>query len=355
MQKKEHLKATSLPIIDCDVHVNPKDANVIKAYLEEPWKHRFQLRVDTFFRSPLQLDGNLFPESGGPVGSDPVLIRKQLLEPHGIKHAILMPKARVSANHDPDYATAVANAYNRWLADEWLDQGNEDGAFKGSITVAHQDPSAAAAEIDRCAKHAHFVQVLMDTGSRHLFGQRSYWPIYEACARNNLPLALHPGADGEGINTLASPGFPSYYLEYYVGLSFAMQVHLVSMITEGIFERFPTLKIILTEGGAAWLPALIWRLDAEYKGLRSEVPWLSKKPSEYLVDHVRFTTQPLEGEANDPRLLDMLSMLQFDRMLMFSSDYPYSGFESIEQTIPQLPYEQRERILSYNAKELYQL
>jgi predicted TIM-barrel fold metal-dependent hydrolase len=355
MKTIESLTATSLPIIDCDVHVNPKDAGAIKAYLEQPWKHRFQLRRDTFYRSPLQLDPQFISENGGPAGSDPAWLRKQLLEKHGITHAILLPKARASANHDPDYATAVANAYNRWLADVWLGQDNEDGAFKGSITIAHQDPTAAAKEIDRCAALPHFVQALMDTGSRNLFGQRQYWPIYEACVRNNLPLALHPGADGEGINILASQGFPSYYLEYYTGLSFAMQVHLVSMITEGVFEKFPDLKIVITEGGAAWLPALIWRLDAEYKGLRSEVPWLLRKPSEYLADHVRFTTQPLECDVDDPKLLNVLGMLEFDQMLMFSSDYPYSDFDSVDQAVPQLTGGQRERILSHNARKLYRL
>ena len=80
----------------------------------------------------------------------------------------------------------------------WLWEYNPDGVFKGSITVAHQDPQAAAREIARWAGHPHFVQVMMDSGARAPYGQRQYYPIYEACQKYGYPLAIHPGTDGMG-------------------------------------------------------------------------------------------------------------------------------------------------------------
>jgi predicted TIM-barrel fold metal-dependent hydrolase len=341
-------------IIDCDVHVRPRNSDEIKAYLNEPWKHRFQLRKNYYYKNPLESAEKKL-QGGSVPASDPCLVRSQLINPLGLSHAILIPQAHVTANHDPDYSTAVAAAYNLWLADTWLGQYNEDGVFKGTILISHQDPIAAATLIERFADHPHFIQVLMESGARAPFGQRHYNPIYEACERHKLPVVIHPGAEGMGVNKPVWQGYPSHYIEYYTGFSFAMQSHLVSLLTEGVFERFPGLKVVIAEGGVIWLPALMWRLDMEWKALRSEVPWVRKLPSEYLKDHVRFTTQPLERSANDQDLMEVLDMMNADRLLMFSSDYPDGDFTFMESLLPQLQEAWRKKILHENAEDWYSL
>ena len=140
----------------------------------------------------------------------------------------------------------------------------------------------------------------MDSGARRPFGQRQYYPIYEACERHGLPLAIHPGTDGMGINVQPTPGYPTHYIEWHYLPVAGFQAHLVSLLTEGVFERFPSLRIVLVEGGVAWLPALMWRLDAEWKALRSEVPWVQRRPSEYLRDHVRLTTPAAGAPGRRP-------------------------------------------------------
>lgn len=249
----------------------------------------------------------------------------------------------------------MAAAYNDWLADTWLGKHNSDGVFKGSITIAHQDPHAAAAEIQRWAGHPHFVQVMTDSGARAPFGQRQYYPIYEACERFGFPLAIHPGTDGMGINIQPTPGYPTHYIEWHTCLSLGFQAHLVSLITEGVFERFPGFRVVLVEGGVSWLPALMWRLDAEYKALRYEVPWLTKRPGEYLRKHVRITSQPLERPDNDEHLLQIFEMMDAEHLLMFASDYPHWDFDSPKFAFPKLPEAMRRRIFSDNAREFYRL
>jgi predicted TIM-barrel fold metal-dependent hydrolase len=352
----DRVQSSRKGLIDCDVHVYPRNLDEIKEYMEMPWRKRYKGGGRGSFDNPVhgaRLDA--VPPNGGPSGSDPDFLREQLLNTFGHAYAILLPRAFCNLHPDPDLGTAIAAAYNDWLADTWLSKYNADGIFKGSITIAHQDPQAAAREIERWAGHPHFVQVMTDSGARAPFGQRQYYPIYEMCEKYNLPLAIHPGTDGMGINIQPSPGYPTHYIEWHTCLSLSFQAHLVSLLTEGVFERFPGFKVVLVEGGVAWLPGLMWRLDAEWKALRSEVPWVTKRPSEYLLDHVRVASQPLERPESDKHLLAMLEMMDAEHLLMFSSDYPHWDFDSPTHAFPKLPKQLHDRIFRENAAEFYGL
>lgn len=343
-------------IIDCDVHPYPRNIEEIRSYMQMPWRDRYSGSGRGFFGNPVHGSRqDAKPPGGGPEGSNPEFLRKQHIVPYNVDHAILLPRAFCNLLPDPDFASAIAAAYNDWLADTWLGKYNPDGVFKGSITIAHQDPIAAAKEIERWAGHPHFVQVMTDSGARAPFGQRQYYPIYEACERLGLPLAIHPGTDGMGINVQPSPGYPTHYIEWHTCLSLGFQAHLVSFITEGVFERFPGFRVVLVEGGSAWVPTLIWRLDAEYKALRYEVPWVKKRPSEYLRGHVRVTSQPLERPDNDKFLLNNLEAMDAEHIMMFSSDYPHWDFDSPKQSFPKLPEALHNRIFYENAREFYKL
>jgi uncharacterized protein len=344
----------NVKIIDCDVHVYPKHPNDIRKHLQQPWYHRFHMRQNLYYKHPNSMEKRA-PSDSGHLGRDPDLLRKQLIDRFNMAYAILIPQFHVSANHDPDYTAQVARACNTWLYETWLQEYNDDGVFKGSIVISHQDPQLAAEEIEYWADYPHFVQVLMESGARAPFGQRHYYPIYEACQKKKLPIVIHPAGEAMGVNHPVWAGHPSYYVEYYTSFSLAMQSHLVSILTEGVFERFPHIKMVIAEGGVSWLPALMWRLDMEWKALRSEVPWLVKKPSEYLIDHIRFTTQPMERPKNDKDLLEVLDMMNAEHLLMFSSDYPHHERFSPEESLPSFSDEWEYKIKYDNAMRWYQL
>ena len=92
-----------------------------------------------------------------------------------------------------------------------------------------------------------------------------------------------------------------------------------------------------------------------WRGLRQEVPWVKRKPSEYAAEHVRLTTQPLEEPDNPKHLLQMLEMFPAEKMLMFSSDYPHWDFDNPRTILNSLPTEMKKRIFYQNARELYGL
>jgi predicted TIM-barrel fold metal-dependent hydrolase len=128
---------------------------------------------------------------------------------------------------------------------------------------------------------------------------------------------------------------------------------VISLVCQGVFERFPSLMVVITEGGFAWLPDVMWRLDKDWRSVRDEVPWVKRLPSEYIFDHVRFTTQPFP-EPDDPEHLRALcEIVHADRTLVFSSDYPHWDFDSPLRALNALPDEWRERIRGGTARELY--
>jgi predicted TIM-barrel fold metal-dependent hydrolase len=343
-------------IVDVDVHPVPRSPDEIRSHMPMPWRDRYKGERRSFFLNPVhgsRLDS--MPPGGGLAGSEPDLLREQLIDAYGVDYVILVARTFCNIHPDPDYAAAIASAHNEWLAETWLRDYNHDGAFRGSITIAQQDPDQAAREIEKWAGHPQMIQVTMDSGARMPFGQRFYYPIYEACERHGLPLAIHPGTEGMGINHQPTPGYPTHYIEWHCSMSLSFQAHLVSLLTEGVFERFPGMRVVLLEGGVAWLAPLMWRLDPYWKALRSEIPWVRKPPSEYLRDHVRLATQPLERPADDRQFLELMEMIDAEHLLMFSSDYPHWDFDSPTRAFPKLPDGLREAIFSGNARSFYNL
>jgi len=136
-----------------------------------------------------------------------------------------------------------------------------------------------------------------------------------------------------------------------------MVSQIASLIAHGVFDRWPDLKIVVTEGGWSWVAPVAWRLDASWRVLREEVPHLQRKPSEYLREHFWFTTQPAE-EPEDKRwhvpVVEQFESLGLENRLMYSSDYPHWDFDAPDQAVPKVfGEERRRRIMVDNAAALY--
>ena len=151
-------------------------------------------------------------------------------------------------------------------------------------------------------------------------------------------------------------GYPSFYLEYHVGNGIVMQSQLANMVAGGMFEAIPGLRVVLTECGVAWAAALQWSLDAAWELMREDHPHLDRRPSEYIRDHVWFTTQPIE-EPDDPKQLAWaIEQARLGDRLLFATDYPHWDFDSPKQALPRaLGAPLRHAILCENALELYGL
>jgi predicted TIM-barrel fold metal-dependent hydrolase len=355
------LMDTTIEVIDVDVHNEFRDIKQLLPYLPEMWQQRllntapgYGLPGHGYFSPVGVVRRDCRPPSGGPAASDPDYLVEDHIIPQNIKYAILTGDIiNVSLLQDPDHGAAIASAYNDFVVAEWLPKHE---SFRGSILVSANDPLLAAKEIDRWAGHPGMVQVIMGSAQRAPLGQRQYHPIYEMAERHGLPVAIHPGAEGAGAAPAPTPsGYPTRYLEWHTVLSLNFMGHLTSLVCEGVFAKFPNLKVVMLEGGVAWLPHLMWRFDKNYKGLRSTVPWLKRLPSEYIRDHCLFSTQPIE-EPDDPKqLLSIFDTIDAENILMFSSDYPHWDNDMPDAILRKLSPEARHKIFFQNAKMLYKL
>ena len=339
-----------MKVIDTDIHQywpgDEVEQRLPRAFRQQGWN-----APGYDLPSPLGVQRADAKPEGKPAGSCPRMMLEQHFKPFGIEQGILNGDHHVMGVHpNVHFATAYMRAVNDTLAETWL---KEDERFFGSINIAAQDPVAAAAEIRRCAGNPRFVQVLMTSGARIPFGQKYYWPIYEAAVEVGLPVATHPGTEGIGIANGFISGPPSTYLEWHTNIPQNYMGHVVSLLCEGVFEKFPTLKFVCLEGGLAWIPHVLWRLDKNWKALRSSVPWLRKLPSEYVWDHVRFSTQPIEEPENPEHILQIFEMIRAEKTVMFSSDYPHWDNDSPAHGLPKFPTHLAERIFHKNAEEVY--
>jgi predicted TIM-barrel fold metal-dependent hydrolase len=350
-------------MIDCDIHPQLGDPEEgLLPYIEPAQRDWFRLQGPTlglpgypwnhptsFFRQDLD------HEEAQPPSSTVAEVVRDVLDPFGVDVGVLNGDEGiyVSLVASPYRAAEFARAHNDWIREQWLDA---DPRLRGGIVCAAQDPLAAAAEIRRVADDPRFVHVVVTGGSERPYGEPRYLPIFEAAAECGLPVAIHSG--GEGMGLAAPPGgagLPTFYIEWHtLGSAGSIMAHLVSLICHGVFERLPTLKVLLLEGGIAWLPGILWRLDTNWRALRADTPWLERKPSEVAREHVRFTTQPLEHtDGHDDLLFEMLAAAGAPEILCFASDYPHWDGDDPAFMLRRLPEAWREPVMHANAVEFY--
>jgi predicted TIM-barrel fold metal-dependent hydrolase len=353
--------AAPLRAIDIDLHHQIVDWSAIAPFAPAGLRHRFTRRGGPPMASHgFKPHGAGFgpapkptPESGpSHPAADPAWVKTHYLAAHGVDRAILTGTlTSLGVQPNADMASAIAGAVNDWTLATWLEPFD---CFKGSILVAPQDPIAAVAEIDRLGDRPSMVQVLLGSASETPLGRRQYHPIYAACVAHGLPLALHIGGEGAGMSPPPTAvGQPSTFTEWYTTIPQNYMAHIMSMITEGVFEKFPSLKVILYEAGIFWVPHLMWRFDKNWKAQRSETPWVKQAPHHYILRHFHYSTYPLEAPPEPTYLHQILTMIEAEHTLLFSSAYPNWAFGDPFAMLADLPPALQRRVMVDNALAVY--
>src|SRR5579859_5935737 len=306
-------------LIDCDIHNVVPSTQALFPYLPDYWREHitntlFKGAIDSSYprNAPITARPGSKPDDEHPAGSSLDLLRSQVLDPLGVEVGILCCTYPIDSLHNPDAAVAMARAVNDWQAAEWLEK---EPRLRASIVVPSQIPQLAADEIDRVGDRPGFVQVVLPARSQHPYGSRIYHPMWGAIARHGLVGGIHFG--GAPGNPPTPSGWPSYYFEEHAGMAQVFQSQLVSIVSEGVFDRFPSVRVALLESGFTWLPPFMWRFDKEWRNLRRLVPWVKRAPSEYIRAHVRLTIQPLDAPPEWEEMERIIAQIDGDAMLLF--------------------------------------
>jgi predicted TIM-barrel fold metal-dependent hydrolase len=351
---RQHPDGSRTPLIDASVHILFRSNADLRATLREPYRSRGIPDVDLdWYAAP---GGEYAPEvpevARQARGSDPDAVGRELFERRGVDVAILHPMTRGTLP-DRHLNSAVLAAHNEMMVARWLTAGDYADRYRGTIRVNPEDVAGALREIARWQDHPRVVQLGIPLQSRELYGKPQFWPIWAAAVEANLPVAVHIEM-GVGVGYPPTPsGHPRTYEQYVGFMALNYIYHLMNMIAEGVFERWPGLKFVWADGAADMLTPFMWRMDTFGRPHLEQTPWAPKMPSAYLPGSVHFVQGSLDGPGEVDFAGEWLSFTGKQDMIMFGSSYPHWQLDDPARLPSALSAEQRDKILWRNAAALY--
>jgi predicted TIM-barrel fold metal-dependent hydrolase len=328
-------------VIDADGHCYEPDSDLAK-YMPKEMAHLAPNRVtDSSGYSHLMIEGRLAARRRWGGGADRGAVFAEHIErsrpgmtdavkrlpdmdAEGIDVAVIFGTAialMVNGMADKSLAAALCHAVNRWLVEEYLVV--DPKRLKGVGLIPVQDPAAAVKELQFLAQHRCIVSAMLPTNVYGInLGHRMFDPVYAKAQEIGMPLSVHPQTehDGQygvwGVMGAGSERMEKYSYVHMTSFPFELMIALMHMIGEGVFDRYPQLKVGFMEGACGWVPFWSERLDEHYEKLRPQWPLLKRKPSEIIRGpQVCFTCEPEESIL--PYVLDTIGITQ----VMYASDY----------------------------------
>lgn len=338
-------------MIDCDSHVL-EPADLWQQYLEKKYVDR-AIRIESddgveklIIGEQVVLQGVLAALGGAhvdkaklfspgmryidgcpPASYDPAA-RIAQMDKWGVEKTLVFPTICILPfpTEDQPLANAYCRAYNNWMAD--FAQGCNGRVWPVAIINWH-DVDAAAEELASCIQRGFkALFVPPETVAAKRPGDSHFDRIWALCQEADLPACLHVVVRFSGSAVpfaewhATSPG-PLF--GFGLGATGQLIPALTSMVTDGLFERFPGLKVVSVEAGAGYAPYLMDRLDAKYEVFEGLVA-LRHKPSDYIRSNCYFVAEPLE------RTVDVALDLVGQDRIMWGSDYPHiDGLAEVDE------------------------
>jgi len=355
------------PIIDGDGHVMEDIPSIWKYMPEEYVGKSFS---DIRGRSPFPPIDHLHSANrhftpGGAfanVGRDGW---EQFLDEVGIHSTVLYTSAGLSFGKivSRDWAIELARAYNNWIVDTYLAKSRR---FRAMGLIPLQEPKEAAVELRRIVQQLGMCGAMLpSTGANmpHL-GSQQYWPIYQEAERLECAIGIHGGAHESMLMDDMSPYAPVNAL----GHPFGQMVNFAGIIFNGVFDKFPGLRIGFLEAGCAWLLTCMERFTRSWASHVQYDPrgrFLKLREGETVSDYI--IRQINEGrifvgvEGNELTIAEAVRVVG-NKPFIFSSDYPHEvDAETCKAELdelrknPRLTAEDREAILIRNSPRFYRL
>ena len=318
-------------IVDADGHVfeDTEDMGKRMPKIYRDWKGAHGIFARQPWFPPL---GHLHTPTGrnpkgafGDGGWPGVEAWDQFIDRTGITRAVLYPTNGLTFGHitNSDYAIAVARAYNDWLAETYV---SHSPAFAGMGLLPLQEPDAAIEELTRCVLTLGMTgAMLAGTGHKAHLGSKEYWPVYAEAERLGCPLAIHGGNHvGFGMDDMNV-----FAPAHAIGHPMAMIIALGGMVFNGVFDKFPGLRVGFLESGVAWLLFCIERFDTSHENFlplnwRGELLKLKKGQSirNYMLGLIEEDRIFVGTEGDEFTLAASIAVIG-NGPFMFSSDFPH--------------------------------
>jgi predicted TIM-barrel fold metal-dependent hydrolase len=355
-------------IVDADGHIFEDTAAMGKRMpkIYRDWKYAHGLFASQPWFPPL---GHLHTPTGkNPKGAfgdgKPVGVEEWMafIDATGIERAVLFPSSGLTYGHitNGDYAIAVARAYNDWLAETYVDRSD---VFQGMGLIPMQEPEAAIEELRRCVVELNMTGIMLaGTGLKGHLGSKEYWPVYAEAERLGCPLAVHGGNHiGFGMDDMNV-----FAPAHAIGHPLAMMIGLGGLVFNGVFDKFPGLRIGFLESGVAWLLFCIERFDSSHETItplswRDELLQLPEGQTirDYILGLIS-KGQIFVGCEGDELTLAAGIKTVGNAPFMFSSDFPHEVntekcLDHLEEIFEhkELSDDDRNAILHGNADRFY--
>ena len=290
-------------IIDADGHVRDRDAD-IRAHMEEPWSKRQGSLLPTD-----EWDSSMFGTLGMDVTDVPTRLRD--MDTEGIEVSVLFPTGAFHVNRLPEkaYAGAFARAYNNWISAMCSEAPER---LKAIGIAPFQDVDLAAAELQRVKSLGlHGVELLSNVNGKSL-GEPEFLSFFQAAEELDVPLFVH-AQHATFMDRVVGPGF----IENIVAFPLEGALGIAGMITGGLMEACPRLRLCFSHGGGAFTQLLPRMENAWHKNPRFR-ELMPRKPSEYarmfFYDDVFFDNRTVRY------LIDTVGAAQ----VVIGSDYPFN-------------------------------
>ena len=281
-----------------------------------------------------------------------VQLGNRWMDAMGVDYACLFPTQmlHVGLTQQQHLENNMCWAYNRWVTEKVIP--DLEGRFYTMLALPFNDPDECLRQVEHFADRKG-VKGFCVTAVRTLpVYHNAYMKVYRAIEERGQVLSFHSGTNSaepffKSVNrfaTLHALGFPLYNI-----------LHVANWVTNGLGERFPKLPVVWIEGGLAWVPFLMQRLDHEFMLRTSEYPGLKKKPSDYMRD-MYYSSQPLES-TDLAQLEATFRIINAETQLLYASDYPHWDFD-LPTSIFNLPFlseKAKHNMLGGTAARLFKL
>ena len=280
--------------------------------------------------------------------------RLEVMDVDGVDAEMLYPPQRAMLtfmkNQDRDAHLAGIRAYNRWLGESFC--APDPDRLIGIFQMPNVGIETAVAELER-AKKEGFRGVALSawpSGGDNLRPEDD--PFWDAAAELDVPVSIHlllaaqqqkMGASNKGSVAIGASAF-----------MYTMPI-LVEMIFQGVFDRFPKLRLALVEVGVGWIPHFLEMVDDRYWRNRHWTKTNVKKvPSEYFHDHCLATFIVDRAGIAIRHLVGVENMAWSTDFPHHGNDWPYSR-RTIDSLFADVPAEERRKIVCTNAARFWGL